>query len=145
MLGQASGLVVYARNLMLIYEKKILPREIIPIATTNSLKFINHSPAPRRPGSDFLNISILVIAGAIILLSQLEDGICGTLMNLVMQVAREMMQTGSYLFPISPVRFILTTLRYFFWLIALLQSRLGCPAVLSAEIRSAMPCLGLFF
>ncbi len=145
MLGQASGLVVYVRNLMLIMKKRILRREIIPMQQPQS-EAIAHSPSapPHKLSSDFINISILLLAGAIILFINIGGW---DLWNpdepRYAQVAREMMQTGNYLVPHINSEIYPDKPPLFFWLIALASKPFGDVTAASARIPSAIACLGV--
>jgi 4-amino-4-deoxy-L-arabinose transferase-like glycosyltransferase len=103
----------------------------------------SHS-APRKLSSDFLNISILLLAGAIILFINIGGW---DLWNpdepRYAQVAREMMQTGNYLVPHINSEIYPDKPPLFFWLIALASKPFGDVTAASARIPSAVACLGV--
>jgi 4-amino-4-deoxy-L-arabinose transferase-like glycosyltransferase len=107
---------------------------------------IDHSrSAPlHKLSSDFLNISILVLAGAIILFINIGGW---DLWNpdepRYAQVAREMMQTGNYLVPHINSEIYPDKPPVFFWLIALASKPFGDVTSASARIPSAVAALGV--
>ena len=106
---------------------------------------INHRQSvPRKLSSDFLNISILLFVSAIILFINIGGW---DLWNpdepRYAQVAREMMQTGSYLVPHINSEIYPDKPPLFFWLIALASRSFGDVTSASARIPSAIACLGV--